>query len=306
MARRLTIRVLAGLVAVFGVILLSFILQVVIPGDPVRALAPREVRPEVLDRIRERLRLDDPVVIQFLSYVGGVLRGDLGQSYIRRQPVTALIMPRLSATAMLVMGGVIAEILIGGTFGVAAALNRRIGRLVASLNLALLSIPTLVVGLTLLLIFGFDLRWFPVTGGASLRALVLPSLTIGLNGMPWYAGVVRDQMAESLSSPYVRTAIAKGLPVRRIILHHSLRNVFSPVLTMLGMDLGTFFSGVVVVEVVFGWPGIGNLAVQSLANLDRPLVMGVVILGAIAVVLFNFLADVVRMWVDPRTRDQTT
>lgn len=131
---------------------------------------------------------------------------------------------------------------------------------------------------------------------------MLPALTLGLVGAPWYAQIVADQMSDSLSSAYVRTAVAKGLTNGHILRHHVLRNVLSPALTMIGMDLGAYLSGVVTVEVVFGWPGIGLLAVESLQNLDRPVVMGTVLVGAVAVVFFNLLADLLRMYVDPRTR----
>jgi peptide/nickel transport system permease protein len=152
------------------------------------------------------------------------------------------------------------------------------------------------------LVFGFRLHVFPVTGGAGPAQLTLPALTLGLLGAPYYAQVVSEQMTQALASAYVRTAVAKGMPNRRIILRHALRNTLPPVVTMLGLDLGVFLSGVVVVETVFGWPGIGLLAEQSVQNLDRPVVLGIALLAAVAVGVFNFLADVLVMVLDPRTR----
>jgi peptide/nickel transport system permease protein len=303
-AGTLTRRVAYGLIAVLGVAALAFLAEFVVPGDPARALAPRAQSAAVLQNIRVQLHLNRPLVIQFADYFSSLFRGDLGTSYVQRQSVASLIGPRLITTGWLALAGVVAEVIIGGTLGVLATLYRRVRAVVNAVNLTLLALPQFVVGLVLLLIFGFRLHVAPVTGGAGPAQIVLPALTLGLVGAPWYAQIVADQMADSLSSAYVRTAVAKGLTDRYILRHHVLRNVLSPALTMIGLDLGAYLSGVVTVEVVFGWPGIGLLAVESLQNLDRPVVMGTVIVGAVAVVVFNLLADVLRMYVDPRTREE--
>jgi len=303
MARTLIRRVAFGVIAVLGVAVLAFLLEFVVPGDPARAIAPRAQSAAVLANIRAQLHLNRPLVVQFVDYFAGLFRGDLGTSYVQRQSVASLIGPRLATTGALALAGVVAEVLIGGGLGIVATLYPRVRAAVTAVNLTLLALPQFVVGLVLLLVFGFRLHLAPVTGGAGPAEIVLPALTLGLVGAPWYAQIVADQMADSLSSAYVRTAVAKGLPDRYILWRHVLRNVLSPAITMVGMDLGAYLSGVVTVEVVFGWPGIGLLAVESLQNLDRPVVMGTVIVGAVAVVLFNLLADVLRMYVDPRTRE---
>ncbi|HUA41863.1 MAG TPA: ABC transporter permease [Streptosporangiaceae bacterium] len=304
MARTLIRRVAFGVIAVLGVAVLAFLLEFVVPGDPARAIAPRAQSAAVLENIRIQLHLNRPLIVQFLDYFGELFRGNLGTSYVQRQSVTSLIGPRLLTTGWLALAGVIAEVIIGGTLGILSTLYPRLRAAVAAVNLTFLALPQFVVGLVLLLIFGFRLHMAPVTGGAGPAEIVLPALTLGLVGAPWYSQIVADQMADSLSSAYVRTAVAKGLPDRYILWRHVLRNVLSPAITMIGMDLGAYLSGVVTVEVVFGWPGIGLLAVNSLQNLDRPVVMGTVIVGAIAVVLFNLIADVLRMYVDPRTREE--
>ena len=305
MARTLTRRLGYGLIAVLGVAALAFLAEFVIPGDPARALAPRAQSAAVLENIRIQLHLNQPLLVQFADYFAGLFRGDLGTSYVQRQSVASLIMPRLVATGWLAVAGVVAEVIIGGTLGILAALYPRVRAAVSSVNLTLLAMPEFVLGLLLLLIFGFRLHMAPVTGGAGPAEIVLPALTLGLIGAPWYAQIVADQMSDSLSSAYVRTAVAKGLTDRDILRRHVLRNVLSLALTMIGLDLGAYLSGVVTVEVVFGWPGIGLLAVESLQNLDRPVVMVTVIVGAVAVVVFNLIADVLRMYVDPRTREET-
>jgi ABC-type dipeptide/oligopeptide/nickel transport system permease component len=275
-----------------------------VPGDPAKAIAPRAQSPAVLASIRAQLHLNQPLIVQFADYFGGLLRGNLGTSYIQRQSVASLIGPRLLTTGVLALAGVVAEVVIGGTLGILATLFGRVRALVSAINLTLLAIPIFVLGLLLLLVFGFQLAIAPVTGGAGPAQLVLPALTLGLIGAPWYAQIVADQMQDSLASSYVRTAVSKGLSDSYILRRHVLRNVLSPAITMIGLDLGAYLSGVVTVEVVFVWPGIGLLAVDSLHNLDRPIVMGTVIVGAIAVVFFNLVADVLRLFVDPRTREE--
>ncbi len=304
MARALIRRLVFGVIAVAGVAVLAFLLEFVVPGDPAKAIAPRAQSPAVLANIRAQLHLNQPLIVQFASYFGNLLHGNLGTSYVQRQPVTSLIGPRLLTTGVLALAGVIAEVVIGGGLGIAATLYGRVRALISAINLTLLAIPIFVLGLLLLLLFGFRLGIAPVTGGSGPAQLVLPALTLGLIGAPWYAQIVADQMQESLASSYVRTAVSKGLSDSYILRRHVLRNVLSPALTMVGLDLGSYLSGVVTVEVVFIWPGIGLLAVNSLHNLDRPVVMGTVIVGAVAVVFFNLVADLLRMFVDPRTREE--
>jgi peptide/nickel transport system permease protein len=303
-ARAMIRRLAFGLIAVTGVVAAAFLLEFVVPGDPAKAIAPRAQSLAVLANIRAQLHLNQPLIVQFASYFAALLHGNLGMSYVQRQPVASLIGPRLAYTGALALAGVVAEVLIGGALGVLATLYAKVRALIDAVNLTLLAMPIFVLGLLLLLAFGFDLGIAPVTGGAGPAQIVLPALTLGLIGAPWYAQIVADQMQDSLASAYVRTAVSKGLPDRYILIRHVLRNVLSPVITMIGLDLGSYLSGVVTVEVVFTWPGIGLLAVNSLQNLDRPVVMGTVIVGAVAVVFFNVVADLVRMLVDPRTREE--
>ncbi len=303
MARAVIRRLVFGLIAVAGVVALAFVLEFVVPGDPAKAIAPRAQSPAVLAGIRAQLHLNRPVIVQFADYLGGLLHGNLGTSYVQRQSVASLIGPRLLTTGVLALAGVVAEVIIGGALGILATLFGWARALVGAVNLTLLAIPIFVLGLLLLLVFGFRFGVAPVTGGAGPAQLVLPALTLGLIGAPWYAQIVADQMQDSLASSYIRTAVSKGLSDSYILRRHVLRNVLSPAITMVGLDLGAYLSGVVTVEVVFVWPGIGLLAVNALHDLDRPIVLGTVIVGAVAVVFFNLVADVLRMFVDPRTRE---
>jgi len=265
-------------------------------------LVPPTASPAAVALVRAHLRMNDPLPVQFAHYFWGLLRGDLGISYVQREPVLSMIAAHLPATVALATAAVIVEVLVGVPLGVFASLSDFGRRVVMGTSMALLSLPIFVLGLLLLLVFGFRLHAVPVTGGAGPAQLILPALTLGLLGAPYYAQVVNEQMTQALASSYVRTAVAKGMPNRRIVVRHALRNTLPPVVTMLGLDLGVFFSGVVVVETVFGWPGIGLLAEQSVQNLDRPVVLGIALLAAVAVGVFNFLADALVMLLDPRTR----
>jgi ABC-type dipeptide/oligopeptide/nickel transport system permease component len=304
MARHLGIRIALGAVTVAGVILLTFVLMFLVPGDPARGIAGPRADAETLALVRANLNLDASWLAQLWSYATGVVQGDLGVSYVRREAVTDLLMERLPATALLALTGLAISVVVGSALGVWDGLRARRSRLLATVNVGLLSIPTFSMAFTLLLIFGYKLEWFPITGGTGAANLVLPAVTLGLWGIPYYASVVRDGMQEVLAAPYTRTAVAKGLPRRNVISRHVLRNALSPVVTMVGLDFAIYMSGVVFVENVFAWPGIGQLQTQAFADLDRPLLMGTVVVAAIVVVAANLAADTTRMLLDPRTREQ--
>ncbi|MFJ1910631.1 ABC transporter permease [Streptomyces sp. NPDC088147] len=305
MARRIGIRILLGLFTVTAVVLLTFVLQYVVPGDPARSIAGPKASPEVLSEIRGRLRLDDPLWSQLGHYLGSVATGDLGTSYSHDRPVLSLILERLPATAVLAAAALTVELVLGGLWGLWEALRPRRSWLLATINVGLLSMPVFSLGFLLLLFFGYKLPVFPIDGGTGPAQIVLPAMTLGILGAPYYANVVRDSVREALSSAYVRTAVAKGLSRRRIVTRHVLRNTASPVTTLLGMDVAVFLSGVVFVETIFGWPGIGQMQTSAFAALDRPLLTGTVIVAASLVVTANLLVDLVRTAIDPRAASET-
>ncbi|MFJ1578174.1 MULTISPECIES: ABC transporter permease [unclassified Streptomyces] len=305
MARRIGIRILLGLFTVTAVVLLTFVLQYVVPGDPARSIAGPKASPEVLAEIRGRLRLDDPLWSQLGHYLGSVATGDLGTSYSHDRPVLSLILERLPATAVLAAAALTVELVLGGLWGLWEALRPRRSWLLATINVGLLSMPVFSLGFLLLLFFGYKLPVFPIDGGTGPAQIVLPAMTLGILGAPYYANVVRDSVREALSSAYVRTAVAKGLSRRRIVTRHVLRNTASPVTTLLGMDVAVFLSGVVFVETIFGWPGIGQMQTSAFAALDRPLLTGTVIVAASLVVTANLLVDLVRTAIDPRAASET-
>lgn len=304
MARYLSLRVVLGVITIAGVVMLTFALQFMVPGDPARRIAGPRATPAVLEVVRANNHLDDSIPLQLVHYVENVAQGDLGVSYIRRRPVIDMILERLPTTALLALAGLVVEVLLGTALGLWEGLRRKRSRSLAALNVGLLSVPTYSLGFLFLIVFAYRLDWAPLGGGTSAGALILPALTLGLFGVPYYTVVVSEATRTALASPYVRTAVAKGLPRRLILRRHVLRNCISPVITLAGLDFAIFLSGVVFVESVFSWPGVGQLQEDSFRELDRPLLMGTVIVGAIVVVAFNLVADVVRVFVDPRARTE--
>jgi ABC-type dipeptide/oligopeptide/nickel transport system permease component len=302
MARYLGARIGLGLLTILSVVLLTFVLMFVVPGDPARSIAGPRATPQVLALVRSNLHLDEPVLTQLGHYVTGLVQGDLGVSYVQDQPVASIIGGRLPATVALGLAGLTLELILGGALGVWDGLRRRRSRLLAMVNVGFLSVPAFSLAFVLLLLFGYVLSWVPIDGGTGGDRILLPALTLGLIGMPYYASVVRDAMQESLAAPYTRTAVAKGLSRRQVVRHHVLRNALSPALTMAGLDFAILLSGVVFVETVFGWPGIGQLQTQAFANVDRPVLMGTVVVAAVLVVLATLAIDLLRMLIDPRTR----
>lgn len=300
MARYLIKRIAFGLLTVLAVVLLTFLVQYVLPGDPARAIAGPKASAKVLAQVRANLHLNQSLIAQLWHYVASVAHGDLGTSYATKQSVLHLLLQRLPATAVLAGAALIVELVIGFVWGLWEALRGRRSWLLATVNVGLLSIPTFSLGFLLLLLFGYLVPVFPIDGGTGAAKLVLPALTLGLLGAPYYANIVRDSVRESLSSAYIRTAVSKGLPRRTIVVRHVLRNTASPIVTMVGMDVAIFLSGVVFVERIFAWPGIGQLQTQAFADVDRPLLTGTVIVAATIVVISSIVVDVVRSLIDPR------
>lgn len=304
MIRYLLGRVAQGLVVLVGVTLLTFVLLYVLPADPARMIAGRSANPEVVAQIRRELGLDRTLPERYLHYMGRLLRGDLGRSYAQKVEVAELVRSRLGATVQLMVAGIVVELLLGLPAGIAAAVRRgsAVDRVVMVAAFAGASAPQFAVGLLLLYSLSFRFGWFPLGGYGTGAHLVLPALTLGLAGGAWYARVMRSALVEVLGQDYVRTARAKGLDAGRVLLKHALRNALIPVVSMVGLDIGTFMGGVVVVESVFGWPGIGQLAWQAIQIVDVPVILGVVLVSALAILAGNLLADLCYPFLDPRVR----
>lgn len=294
----------ASLLILLGVTLVTFCLTFLIPADPVAMIAGHNSTAETRALIRTQLGLDKPLPVQYGSYLVRLIHGDLGKSYARKTEVRELVGSRLPATLLLMLGAITAELLIGIPAGIFAASRRGRGsdKIAMILSLTGISAPQFVVGLLLLYVFAYLLGWFPLNGYGSLSHLVLPALTLGIAGGGWYSRMMRSSMVDVLRQDYIRTARAKGLAERKVILRHGLRNAVLPIVAMVGLDVGIFMSGVVVVENVFGWPGIGQLMWQAIQSLDIPIIMGVTIVAAVFIILGNLMADLVSPLIDPRIR----
>lgn len=287
-----------------GVSFITFVLLYILPADPARQIAGRSATPETVETIRKQLGLDLPFHQQYGRYLASLVQGDLGRSYAQKTEVAEIVAARLPATLLLMFTAITCELAIGLAIGIFAAIRQgsRADDGLMMLSFIGVSTPQFVAGILMLYVFAVQLDWFPVGGYGEFRHLVLPALTLGVLGAGWYSRMVRSSMIEVLTHDYIRTARAKGAPERRVILLHALRNALLPIIAMIGIDIGLFMSGAVVVESVFGWPGIGQLAWQAIQQVDIPIIMGVTLVAAVAIVLGNLLADLVAPLVDPRIR----
>lgn len=257
-----------------------------------------------METIRKQLGLDLPFHQQYGRYLTNLAQGDLGRSYAQKTEVAEIVAARLPATLLLMTAAITCELLIGLGIGIFAAVRQgsRSDSGAMVLSFVGVSTPQFVAGILMLYVFAVQLDWFPVGGYGEFRHLVLPALTLGILGAGWYSRMMRSSMIEVLTQDYIRTARAKGASERRVILLHALRNALLPIIAMIGIDIGLFMSGAVVVESVFGWPGIGQLAWQAIQQVDIPIIMGVTLVAAVAIVLGNLVADLMAPLVDPRIR----
>mgnify|MGYP000993639407 FL=1 len=297
-------RLIQTALILLGVATITFLLLHFIPADPARMVAGRTASASQVEQVRQQLGLDRPVWVQFGHYLGNLLQGNLGRSYLQRTQVTELIGARLPATGLLMLGAILCELLIGVTLGAFAGARRGTAADQAVIlgALVFVSMPQFVIALSLLYVFAFWLGWFPIGGYGDFKHIVLPAVTLGLLGGGWYARVTRSSVIEVLRQDFIRTARAKGLDRWRIVTVHVLPNAALPVIAMIGIDIGYFMSGIVVVESVFGWPGIGQLTWQAIQQIDIPIIMGVTLVSACAIVLGNLLADLVAPFIDPRIK----
>jgi peptide/nickel transport system permease protein len=297
-------RIVQSVLILLGISIITFALLYLLPADPVRQIAGRSATPATVESIRRQLGLDQPFLVQYGRYLANLLHGDLGRSYIQRSEVSQLIISRLPATLLLMVGAIVCELLIGLTMGLVAAV-RRGSRTDNSLMVASfvgVSAPQFVVGLLLLYLFAHKLGLFPLGGYGTPAHVVLPALTLGLTVAGWYSRMSRSSMVDVLRQDYIRTARAKGLSEWRVVLVHGLRNAILPIIAMIGIDIGLYMQGVVVVESVFGWPGIGQLAWQAIQRLDIPIILAVTLVAAFGIVIGNLLADIATSLIDPRVR----
>jgi peptide/nickel transport system permease protein len=304
MLRFLAGRLLQSAFILLGVTIITFGLLFLIPADPVRMIAGRSATPETVESIRRQLGLDQPIPVQYARYLGNLVQGDMGRSYIQKARVSELIASRLPATLQLMAAAIFLQLLIGLPAGIFASTrrNRPLDKTVMLLSFVGISAPQFVVGLLLIYVFAYKLELFPLGGYGTIWHVVLPALTLGVTIAGWYSRMSRSSMIDVLRQDYIRTARAKGVPEYRVVLVHALRNAILPIIAMIGIDIGLYAQGIVVVEAVFGWPGIGQLAWLAIQRLDIPIIMGVTLVAAVGIVLGNLLADIATSLIDPRVR----
>ncbi|KDF01669.1 glutathione ABC transporter permease [Mycolicibacterium aromaticivorans JS19b1 = JCM 16368] len=305
-------RLLYSAVVMFGVLVVVFALLHLVPGDPVRIALGTRYTPEAYQALRSASGLDRPLVAQFFSYAGAALTGDLGVSFRNGEPVTATLLERLPATMSLALVGIVIALLIALPAGIYSALHR--GRpgdgIVRVASQFGVSIPDFWMAILLIGLFASTLGWLPTSGyrpllqdpGGWLRHIVLPGLTVGLVAGAIMTRYVRSAVLEVAEAGYVRTARSKGLAPMVITSRHIVRNALVPVLTITGIQLATILGGVIVVEVVFAWPGLGRLTFNAVAARDYPVIQGAVLLIAALFLLINLIVDVLYAVVDPRIR----
>jgi ABC-type dipeptide/oligopeptide/nickel transport system permease component len=299
------IRLLAAIPTVIGVSILVFTSLYLLPGDPVQALAGEvPLERERVEAIREELGLNDPPWEQYARFAGNALRGDLGTSLKSRRPVLDEILTVLPATLQLTLAAMAFAIVLGVGLGIIAALRAHtwIDSLTMVLALGGVSIPVFWLGLMSLLVFAVWLDWVPSTGTEGLHRLILPALVLGYAAAAIIARLTRGAMLETLSQEYVTTARSKGLGERTIITRHALRNALIPVITIVGLQIGTLLSGAVIIETVFSRQGIGRMLVNGILGKDLPLVQGTILFVATFYVIINLVTDILYAWVDPRIR----
>jgi len=298
-------RILIAFPLILGVTTVVFVmLRVALPGDPAKVMAGPRATPELIEQIRHNLGLDRPVFEQYLIFLRNFVQGDLGRSVKFREPVVGVIVKAFPFTAALTFLCVAIGTSLGLVIGVVTAVYQRtwidnFGIVVAVL---FYSIPTFWLGLMLILIFSVGLRILPVQGVGTWKHFVLPVATLGVGQSALIARLTRSSMIEVLSTDYVRTARAKGLAQRRVLIRHALQNTLIPVITVVGLSVGGLLGGAVITESIFHLPGVGSLAIDAISNRDYPMIQGAVILVAASFVFVNLLVDIIYAFVDPRIR----
>ena len=308
MLRRIVERFLVSLGVIFGAVTLIFLVLNWLPGDAATLIAGEDASPETVHHLRVKLGTDRPLSDQYRSYLNGVIHGDLGTSFVTREPVVRRLAAQLPSTLMLTFSACSLAILLGVLLGVLSVLyrGRFLDQVIQSLSLFVHSMPSFWLGMLMILLFSVRLGWLPVIGNGGLLPLVLPVATLGIWLSVPLQRMVRDGMLEGLHEPYVTTLRAKGLGERRIFYVHVLRNAVTSTITLLGVLVGESLSNAVIIETLFARQGIGRTAVEAIGQKDVPVVQGAILISSLAYVLVNLLVDLSYTLIDPRTRLATS
>ena len=299
-------RIFQGIPVILGVITISFLLMNVAPGDPVRAMVGDYYDDVTLERLKEELGLNKTLGEQYVNYIFNVCSGDLGKSFMTQRFVIEDLKQKLPFTLQLSLGAMLIAIPLGILLGVFAATNRGqlIDKILIIVSLTGVSAPVFWISLLLILIVGIQLQWLPPTGFGGIKFLILPAIALGTRSMAMLARISRAYMLDVLKEDYIRTAIAKGLSPSIVLFKHAFRNVLIPLITIVAADFGSYLSGAVLTESIFGWPGVGRFALNAIIKRDFPVIQGTVLFMAIIFVIINIVVDICYAWTDPRVREK--
>ena len=295
-------RIVQSVIVLVGALVISFLILRIVPGDPAVMMLSDLATPDEIARVRIALGVDQPVWIQFGIYVKQILTGDFGVSYRSQTPALSLVLGYLPATFQLAVAALLITIGISVPFGAVAAVRKGswIDNLLSGLALIGQSVPVFWLGIMLILTFSVQLRWLPTSGRGGFLHLVLPAVTLAAAQVALVARIMRSSMLEVIRQDYVRTARAKGPSEKVIVMRHALRNALAPVVTVLGLQIGNLLGGAIITETVFGWPGAGNLLVNSIGARDYPVVQTMIVISALIFVITNLIVDIIYVMLDPR------
>lgn len=296
-------RTIQAIIAIFGVLTIVFVIMH-LSGDPTLLLVPQDASAEMIDELRRQLGFDRPIWVQYLEYLKGLTQLDFGISVVQRVPALDIVLSRLPYTIQLAAGALVVAIGVGIPAGIAMATMRgsTIDRLLTAIVVTGQSVPTFLSGIILIFVFGVTLRWLPTSGSSDLSAMILPSIALGALSMSTFARMTRISIIDELSKDYVRAGRARGLSMAQVVFRHVLRNASIPVITIAALEIGNLLAGAVIIETVFAWPGIGQLAIQAIQSRDFLVVQVIVLLISFVYVMTSVLADLVYGIVDPRIR----
>lgn len=299
-------RVVLTVPVLLGVATLVFALIHLVPGDPAAAMLGESASASDLVELRTKLGLDEPILQQYRHFLGGLLVGDLGTSFRYNTPVTREILQRLGPTATLALVAMLVAVTVAIPLGIVGALyrGRAIDQAAMTVSLAGIAMPNFWLGPLLALVFSVQLGWLPVSGTGTWRHLVLPALTLGGALAAITARMTRASLIDELSELYVLAARARGLSRARAVINHAFRNSLIPIVTIIGLQLGSVLTGTIITETIFSWPGVGRLLIQAISFRDYPLVQGCILLISVTYVAMNLLVDLLYAWLDPRIRYQ--
>jgi len=299
-------RLLLFIPTLLGITVITFLLMRSLPGDPVAGMAGERSSPETIARIRTELGQNRPLVMQYFGYLKLLLSGEMGRSYYTNRRVAEDLLQKFPNTLRLAFAAMLFASVFGIGMGVFSAVRQGTwwDRSVTLLTVGGISVPVFWLGLALMLLFAFKLRWLPPSGmgNGDPVYLILPAVTLGTFSLSYIARITRSSMLESLSQPYIAAARAKGLTETRVVLKHGLKNSLIPIVTLIGLDLGSYLNGAVLTETIFGWDGLGRYALDGILKRDYPVIMGVVLFGAVVFVSMNLLVDISYRLLDPRIR----